>query len=275
MKSSKKRLEVLFKSNFQIDKTSETEIKNFLENKIPGLSIKNIETYSSKSNVKAVIISNIMDILGNNDEESDIGDYRRGKSVSLIGVAPNFGDNSVILEEKDREIADLGMKLSKVTKELSDEKEKTKKLTESNGTKNEIQEISAMYQVEIKNLTDQLEFVDIERGKLEDKNRELSRQLEIMSLKHGNKSKTKIIPTGLFHDDASIQTEEDYESALKEFAKLKEEKQSLENHLASVTLKIMAEQEKVEKIMVKANMANTLKREVENLENEKENLKKI
>ena len=102
--ATKKKLEVLFRSYFQTEKNTDVSIKAFLEETISNLKVKSIETYAGKGNVKAVVNSNIVDLLVGTDsaEEGDMMDYKRGKSMSFMGKPPglaglSFGSDPIEL----------------------------------------------------------------------------------------------------------------------------------------------------------------------------------
>lgn len=63
MASPKRKLEVVFKTDFHEEKQTEPEIRAFLEEKFPWIKIKNIELYQGKSSTKAVVSSNLASYL--------------------------------------------------------------------------------------------------------------------------------------------------------------------------------------------------------------------
>ena len=264
MTSGKKKLEVFFKSQFQVDNTSDLAIKSCLEQFIFGLKVTKVETTTTKSIVKAIVSSNIMDLI-REKEENEIADYRKTKSISLVGGYSDFASSPEAIEEKDKEIADLGFKLSKIKKELEDEKLKNEKLMKEGGGTNDLKEMSAMYMTEIQNLTEQLITVDNEKNIIDEKNKELTRQIEIMSLKRV----PKISPI----KKEDLKPDENYGKLLKEFTSLKEEKEILTLSLKKASSKIIEDEKKINELTSKSNKFENLEESIQTLENENNRLK--
>ena len=134
----KKEIEVLFRSYFQVENTTEGGMKTFLENSIPRLQIKSIEIFSTKSHPKALASSNVTALLVNQEVYNATGlSITRRKSFGSSTPSPfaylKIWMGSSFLKGptgssigKDKEISELGSQLSKLRKELSDIRAKSK-----------------------------------------------------------------------------------------------------------------------------------------------------
>eukprot|EP01022_Parablepharisma_sp_SALTPOND_P014562 TRINITY_DN1994_c0_g1_i1.p1 TRINITY_DN1994_c0_g1~~TRINITY_DN1994_c0_g1_i1.p1 ORF type:complete len:946 (+),score=176.55 TRINITY_DN1994_c0_g1_i1:17851-20688(+) len=277
----KRRLEVLFKAHFQVDKTVDSAIRAYLEETISGIKIKTIETYPTKGSVKAVVTSNIVDLLLGSEttEDSDIMEYRRGKSVSFMGALPGYlsspSTDSAELEAKEKEITELGLKMSKLKKEMADLKshnealEKQLKAAKSQGN---FEEMVVMFQQQIATLSQQIESVDTEKSKLEQRNKILTQQVQEMTQKLAIRKETQTITGGKGDENVRLQLDALEALISQKQKQFEEEKLALQDKVAAMSLKILAEQEKTEHIIKKAKMADGLEKAVGGLEKEKETL---
>ena len=155
---TKKKLEVLFKAFFQEDKSTDTEIKKLLENKIEGLKIKSIETYPGKGTTKAVVNSNVVDIL-TGVKEPNAENFMHDKSKSFLGNIHGMHDSiqPVDLEMKEKEIEELKADISKLRNE--DEKK--------------FKEITEIFQQQIIEISHEIERLDNEKATVEKQNQGL------------------------------------------------------------------------------------------------------
>jgi chromosome segregation ATPase len=257
MNSQKTKLEVLFRTYFQTDVINEDTIKKYLEKSIGGLKVKSIKTYDSKNNAKAIISSNLIELLLDSEPNNVL--QRRATFVSFVGGASKEFDVSEV-----KQASDLEEQITLSRKQLAEEINRAKP-----ETKNNRQEMTTILQTEIKCLTEQLESADIERAKLEDRNKELIRQVEILNLKQvRNKHKNNGI--SLKHKTAvSVQTEKEYAEMLEESERLKEENKLYKEKTAELGLRDMEREEELNSVKSNASLAETLKKSIEDLEKEK------
>jgi len=257
MNAQKTKLEVLFRTYFQTDVINEDAIKKYLEKSIPGLKVKSIKTYDSKTSAKAIISSNLIDLLLDHDYNYE--NQRRETTVSLVG-----GGSKEFDAPEAKEISALEKQITLLKKQLAEEMNRAK-----SETKNNTQEMNNILQAEIKCLTEQLEIVDIERGKLEDRNKELTRQVETLNLKQGRSKHKSSTVSSKHKTTVSVQTEEDYVEALEELERLKKENKLYKEKTAELGLRDMEREEELNSVKYNASLAETLKKSIEDLEKEK------
>ena len=257
---SKKRIEALFKANFQVDNVTDQAVKKYLEDAIPGLKIKNIEIYPGKSHNKAVIASNIIDLLMGTDLNAEPEFYGRGQSVSFI-ERPQL---DIKTNEDMKEINELGIKLSEAKKEIAKLKEENNKLAKQGSpTKNNEEDVK-MLQSQIQGLTSQLEVFDMERCELEEKNNGLEK--EIASLKKTIELRTELKEFINDEGDGEFTRMTSYEKLFSQKQQeFEEEKAILQEKLSSMSVKFLDEQEKNADIKKKVVLADTLIDENKNL----------
>eukprot|EP00829_Urostomides_striatus_P018460 TRINITY_DN6696_c0_g1_i1.p1 TRINITY_DN6696_c0_g1~~TRINITY_DN6696_c0_g1_i1.p1 ORF type:complete len:214 (-),score=70.29 TRINITY_DN6696_c0_g1_i1:40-681(-) len=197
MNASKKKLEVLFKAIFQADKATESEIRKFLESTIDGIKIKTVEIFPGKAGAKAVVTSNVVDLLTGETkpEDSSPGNYVRMKSQSFMGALPGLpsGPDPIELEMREKEIQQLSSELSKLKKELADAKKEL-----ANSKKNSAvpsQDIAQMFQQQITNMSQEVERLDNEKTKVEKLNKALKEQIEELKQKIDVRNETCLLYT--------------------------------------------------------------------------------
>lgn len=277
MNAGKKKLEVLFKAFFQADKTSEAEIRKFLEGKIDGIKIKSIETFTGKTGVRAVVTSNVVDILTGEikTEDSSPGNYVRMKSQSFMGGFPGLptGPDPIELEMKEKEIQQLSSELSKIKKELADAKKEVDECKKHPPIP--MQDISQMFQQQITDMSHQVETLDNEKTKLDKINKALKDQIDELKQKLEMRNEADAKFKGGDNTNKSRAQADAAEALLLDKQKqFKEEKEVLEDKLAQLNLKVMLAQESSDKIAKEAELGRTLKESVGELQKEKDRLAK-
>ncbi len=282
MAATKKKLEVLFKAYFQFDKTTESAIKDYLQGHITGLKIKAIETFPGKSSVKAVITSNVANILLGEEIEEPPADYRR---MSMLVPSQGFGmpsapsneETEKELAEKGKQISDLRFQLKKTGDELELTRTKCQELQKrlddekaKAGKDSQLDDMRKVLMEQIGTLSQQLEGVDNEKSKLERHNKELAARLEDATKKLSIKMEMNSIKAKDTTADQQLEAMEELISNKQK--KFEEEKQELQDKLAVMSIKLLAEQEKTEKVIDKASKAENLDKAVSALEKEKQGL---
>lgn len=260
MNPQKTKLEVLFRTFFQASVVNEDTIKKDLEKRIEGLRIKSIKVVDSKANPRAIVTSNILELLIEHDNSFEI--QRRSTIASFIGPElrefSHSGAREKDTEKFEKEIALLKSQLAE---------EKKKAIMEN---VNQSQE--TILQKQVKYLNEQLEVLYLERIRVEDLNKELTRQVEILKLQQGfKKSKSVAIPKRN-KETASVQTDEDYKGALDKLEELRKERDALRDRTAGVILRNMDREEELKNAKAKATLVEALKKSAEDLEMEKNSI---
>ncbi len=280
MTATKKKLEVLFKANFPaLDKPSDSAIRTYLEGAIVGIKIRSIETYAGKGSVKAVVTSNIADMLtgseSTEDSESFNSGYVRGKSMSVLGSIPGFvppgtdsSSDAKELAERSKEASDLRLQLRKLEAEFDTMKKRSEQQTKS--AEEAAAEMNKMLQEQVGVLSRQLESVDNEKSRLEHLNRELSVKTQDQEQRLAIRRATSMPGSAASGTIGQLEAMEELVSNNKK--KFEDEKQELQDKLAMMSIKLLSEQEKTETIIFKSNKADNLEKAVTALEKEKQEL---
>ena len=210
-----KSKEILSKSEGEVHSLSKDDIRQYLEERIPNLSITEIKFDEKDNNV--IITANVMKLLKSHLNES----HSNSISNTKIGI----------LEEKNCE------------------------------TNN----IAKIFEKQIKHLSSQLEIMDSERERLEDKNVKLTD--EICSLKKSMFGKCKRVAT----EDQSVETGDLISEREK---KLEMEKLLLQDRVSALTIKIISIEESKNNKENLEKSIETMKERINKLEEENTNYKK-
>lgn len=249
MATPKKRLELLFKVNFPIEMSNEEEIRKYLESIITGIKIKSAEIFSGKGNSKAIIKSNIMDILtGNVKGEDDDSSLKKFKSAN---------DKTPGSEMKEQAVIKLNAEIARLKNELAD------------ATKINYKDREKMFQEQIMIMSQTIEGLDNEKSKLQKINNAYIEQIEELK----QKLDIQIELSTLVKEGESLSFEKIHTLLMEKEKKFKEEKANYEDQIAQQKLKIMFAEEKAEKLTKQSELGNTYKEALGNLEKENNELR--
>jgi DNA repair exonuclease SbcCD ATPase subunit len=283
MVSTKKRMEVLFKVDCPSDKTTEHGIKEYLTHKIAGLHIKQIDIFEAKTVGKALVTSNILELLTGASDE-DFQASRHGKSVSFMGALPGFtaGPSALDMEIKEKELAEQGVELSKARKEALELKGElsrmTKELAELKGSKKpgmSPEEIKAIFETQIAEMANNIETLDNDKTKLEKELAKKNAEIQELSQKVQLRSETKsmIGGKGQRQEESARQQIEAMEALMLQKHKLhEEEKAHIQENLGQISLKMLAETERANIYETKAKQYDQLQTINDKLTKERDGL---
>lgn len=250
MASPRKKLEVLFKTDFPVDKSTNIEIKEFLEKTIPQIAIKNIEIVAGKNTVKALVTSNILNLLTGTKTSSEEGDLGSKRRATVMGILPGAADllATAKLEEKEKEIAQLQAEIGKLKEELDKEK--------SSST-----QTMATFQEQLMNQMKLIQESDDKVKQLESQLADLKDFRDSTKAEMSNSGETDPVKA---MEVVMLEKKKQYE----------EEKANLEENIARMSLKVMEVKEQMEKMEQQAKLGVTLQETVAKLDTENEEMRK-
>jgi chromosome segregation ATPase len=240
---SKHKVEVIFRTHFQVENTTSDYIKQYLEETLVGIKIKTIETFSVKGKTKALVTSNLISLL-TGTEEYNQEDYQRNPSIL----------NTI---KKSDEIAELKIQNDNLAKKVESHKS--------------IQETINMLYTQIHCLTEQLGIMDMGKCELENKNAMLEKEVKELRIKVHLNEELKSLMKGPQEDLFSKM--EAYEDLIKQKQKqFADEKQILQDNISTMTLRMLDEQEKTEDIRKKAKLVDEMEQKLKVISDDNERL---
>jgi chromosome segregation ATPase len=263
MKGKNSKVEVLFKAVFMMQDPSKDGVKSFLEQTIEGLKVKSTEVHSGKTSYKALVSSNLITLITGQDSFDDTtAGVERTKTFYVAGNSSLMKETPVSLEEKEKELSEMGASVSKLRKELSDAKNKEAELTST----------MEIFQEQLNHTSVRIGELDNEKGRLEEDNKILKEEIERLNMKI--ETKTRAIFSG-GEEDSDLSKEH---AALETMFKIKikeyeEDKRTLQDQIGLMSLKILAEKDRADQFIKKAEMAEVLQQSVAPLEAENKSLK--
>jgi len=258
---SKSKIEVLFKSYFQVEKITNDAIKQHLEDTLLGIKIKTIEIFSVKNKTKALVTSNLVPLL-TGSEEYNQEDYQR--ATSFINAVKE-SDETLELSKLKKKLAELKIENENLIKELGSSKDAQKDIEMLHGA--------------IQGLKKQLEVVDMEKSEIEGENERLQTEVKKLKIKTQLSEEANAL---LFKERKSLRkgSQEDLASKMEAYEELirqkqeqfLEEKQALEDNISNMTLRLINEQEKTEDIKKKAKLVDEMEQKLKIINDENERL---
>jgi len=261
MKAKKSKIEVLFKTIFLIKDPSKDEVKSFLEQTIEGLKVKSIEVHPGKSSYKALVSSNLITLLtGQESFDDTTAGAERTKSFFVSNSSSLMREAPVSLKEK--ESGEMGALVSKLRKELSDAKNKEAELRSS----------IELFQEQLNSTSAKIEELDCEKERLEGDKKLLKDEIERLTARLEARARANI-SEGTSDSDLSKELaalEDILETKTKEY---EEDKRTLQDQLGLMSLKILAERDRSDQFIKKAEIAEALEQSIAPLEAENKSLK--
>ena len=232
---SKSKIEVLFKSFFQMEKTTNDAIKQYLEDTLLGIKIKTIESFSVKGKTKTLVTSNLVPLL-TGSEEYNQEDYQRG--TSFINAVKESNET---------------LELSKLKKELAELKIENENLIKELGSSKDAKKDIEMLQGAIQGLTKQLEIVDMEKSEIEEENEKLQKEVERLRTKIQLNEELNFKKGP--QEDFALKIEAYEELIRQKQQQFVEEKQALQDNISKMALKIIDEQKETEDIILRKELS--------------------
>jgi len=263
MKEKNNKVEVLFKTYLSIPDPTKEGVKFFLEQTIEGLKVKLTEIVPGKTRIKALVTSNLLSLLtGQISFEDAAENSDRAKSFFVARNTPR--NNQGALESKAKKVHELESLVSKLRKEISDAKSKeldTKSMFET-------------FQEQLNNTSVKIEQLDIEKERLEEENNSLKEEVEKLTARLENREKTKAKISGIVADSDLSKELEALEELLEQRTKeYEDDKRTLQDQLGLMSLKILAERDRADDFIKKAEMTETLQFAIAPLEAENKSLR--
>eukprot|EP01022_Parablepharisma_sp_SALTPOND_P004374 TRINITY_DN120179_c0_g1_i1.p2 TRINITY_DN120179_c0_g1~~TRINITY_DN120179_c0_g1_i1.p2 ORF type:complete len:536 (-),score=119.18 TRINITY_DN120179_c0_g1_i1:2764-4371(-) len=210
--ATKKKLEVLFKAYFHCDSHTEASIKNMLEATIPKLKVKSLEIYEGKSVVKAVVSSNIIDL-----------------------VCPVPGT-------KERSFSEELSNVSQVPAEDSKEKLEQEIKEQKN--------IIKLFQEQVASMSSQVEVLDMEKTVLTKENQSLNEKIkglmQKLAARTGIKEVLEKVPGKKGKENFQKHLEAVEKLIIEKQKAVEEERTEYEEKINELNVKSLAEKEKLE-----------------------------
>lgn len=263
MKEKKSKVEVIFKTFFNIPDPTKEGIKSFLEEAIEGLKVKSADVVPGKNNMKALVTSNLGSLLVDQealDESTSPSEGSRDSPMLRLGMPSR--KQQVALEEKDREITDLQLQLGKLRKDLSEAMNREAELVIQVET----------FQEQLGGTSSRIEAVEHERSRLEEENNLLKDEVDRLMTRLENRSLANITEDST-EADLGMQVKALEDLLEQRTRELNEDKKALQGQLGLMSLKILTEKDRADMFINKAEMYDSLEQSVAPMEAENKNLK--
>jgi DNA repair exonuclease SbcCD ATPase subunit len=233
MKEKKSKVEILFKTHFMIPDITKEGVKSFLEQTIEGLKVKSVEVVPGKTTIKALVNSNLRSLLteqGSFDYSTEGID--RPNTFCITHNTPKKTQGTFENIGKVQELEEL---VSELKKKISDAKNQESETITTIET----------YQQQLNNTSIIIEQLDIEKGRLEEENNSLRKEVERLSARLENRAKAKISEVVVNSDlSKELKALEDLlEQKTKEY---EDDKRMLQDQIGLMSLKLLAEKDKAE-----------------------------
>ncbi len=286
---TKKKLEVLFRAKFDIDRVTDAAIKAFLEESIAGLRVKSLETYEAKGGTKAVVSSNLLEILLDPERRPPasvaklvstvIGHYSPN-NPTLLEQTPGGEDED---KENDprrmnrlarAEVAEaVKTELEKLKRELSESQAKLL-VCDKKGKASE--EILELFKVQVASMSKQIEELDNEKSKLDKQNKLMLGQLQELKQQLAVRNEAKALLKSVKMQDEYLinsQTELLESLLVQKQQAFDQERKDFENRFADMSMRILSAHERGDSLEKKAVLAEKLGKEVNLLRKELDGLR--